>query len=245
MGCGATDDGTIVWTEHIDPKSPTMPADGILDDPYLLRTASPEGAQQTLHEGYFAAYFPQVVSHYVGWTRSDGHPVVTDLRSGGLSPGARRQRPVGRHGLSKRRRLRRGGPRYRGDGCRCRDVASSSMTTTLGAERPTTTPAADRPGPGASVDWRRLHTPVAVWGLVACQVAAIGTSLGSLVAGHLAEAASGRLVGVLAGPRSSEPRASAPPSPRPTASSRPRGATSRGSSGPARPRQHQPGSRRR
>ncbi|MCW2792271.1 MAG: msbA 1 [Nocardioides sp.] len=72
------------------------------------------------------------------------------------------------------------------------------MTTTLGAERPTTTPAADRPGPSARVDWRRLRTPVAVWALVACGVAAVGTSLGSLVAGHLAEDASGRLVGILA-----------------------------------------------
>ncbi|MCW2796963.1 ABC transporter ATP-binding protein [Nocardioides sp.] len=71
------------------------------------------------------------------------------------------------------------------------------MSTTLGADRPTRTPAAGRPTPGVAVDWRRLRTPVAVWALVACAVAAIGTSLGSLVAGRLAENASGRLVGVL------------------------------------------------
>ncbi|GEP33096.1 hypothetical protein NSZ01_08640 [Nocardioides szechwanensis] len=72
------------------------------------------------------------------------------------------------------------------------------MTTTLGADRPTSTPAADHPARGAAVDWRRLRGPVAVWALVACQVAAIGTSLGSLVAGKLAEDATGRLVGILA-----------------------------------------------
>lgn len=72
------------------------------------------------------------------------------------------------------------------------------MTTTLGADRPTSTPSADHPARGAAVDWRRLRGPVAVWALVACQVAAIGTSLGSLVAGKLADDASGRLVGILA-----------------------------------------------
>jgi ATP-binding cassette subfamily B protein len=72
------------------------------------------------------------------------------------------------------------------------------MTTTLGADRPTTTPAAERPTTGDAVDWRRLRGPVAVWALVACQVAAIGTSLGSLVAGKLADDASTRLVGILA-----------------------------------------------
>ncbi len=72
------------------------------------------------------------------------------------------------------------------------------MTTTLGAERPTLTPVPERPDPGRTVDWRRLRGPVAVWALVLCGVGAIGTSLGSLVAGKLAEDASGRLVGILA-----------------------------------------------
>ncbi|WP_134738644.1 ABC transporter ATP-binding protein [Nocardioides sp. 503] len=71
------------------------------------------------------------------------------------------------------------------------------MSTTLG-DRPTTTRSLDRPTSGAAIDWRRLRGPVAVTALVACGVAAVGTSLGSLVAGMLAEEASSRLVGILA-----------------------------------------------
>jgi ATP-binding cassette subfamily B protein len=71
------------------------------------------------------------------------------------------------------------------------------MSTTLG-DRPMTTPTVDDPTRGAAIDWRRLRGPVAVTALVACGVAAVGTSLGSLVAGMLAEDASIRLVGVLA-----------------------------------------------
>ncbi|MCD4524842.1 ABC transporter ATP-binding protein [Nocardioides sp. cx-173] len=70
------------------------------------------------------------------------------------------------------------------------------MTTTLG-DRPTLTPA-ERPAPGVTVDWRRLRGPVAIWALSACAVAAVGTSLGSFVAGLLAEDASSRLIAVLA-----------------------------------------------
>ncbi|MCW2850979.1 MAG: msbA 1 [Nocardioides sp.] len=71
------------------------------------------------------------------------------------------------------------------------------MSTTLG-DRPLTTPTVDHPTRGAVIDWRRLRGPVAVTALVACGVAAVGTSLGSLVAGMLAEDASSRLVGLLA-----------------------------------------------
>ncbi|HET7658891.1 MAG TPA: ABC transporter ATP-binding protein [Oryzihumus sp.] len=49
-----------------------------------------------------------------------------------------------------------------------------------------------------TVDWRRLRTPVAAWALAACAVAAVGTSLGTLVAGQLAEHATERLVLLLA-----------------------------------------------
>src|SRR6478672_10537912 len=49
-----------------------------------------------------------------------------------------------------------------------------------------------------TVDWRRLRTPVAAWALAACAVAAIGTSLGSLVAGRLAEHATTDLLWALA-----------------------------------------------
>ena len=53
-------------------------------------------------------------------------------------------------------------------------------------------------GPAHTVDWRRLRNPVSMWALVACAVAAVGTSLGSLVAGHLAEDATSALVELLA-----------------------------------------------
>ncbi|MGH3367705.1 MAG: ATP-binding cassette domain-containing protein, partial [Nocardioidaceae bacterium] len=49
-----------------------------------------------------------------------------------------------------------------------------------------------------SVDWRRLRSPVATWALLACAVAAVATSLGSVVAGRLAEHATVELVGLLA-----------------------------------------------
>jgi len=62
-----------------------------------------------------------------------------------------------------------------------------------------TAPAGQPPsGPRGNVDWRRLRGPVATWALLACAVAAVGTSLGSVVAGRLAEHSTGTLVGWLA-----------------------------------------------
>jgi ABC-type multidrug transport system fused ATPase/permease subunit len=49
-----------------------------------------------------------------------------------------------------------------------------------------------------TVTWRRLQGPVAFWALVASAVGAVGTSLGSVVAGRLAEDATERLVWLLA-----------------------------------------------
>src|SRR6476469_7350890 len=57
---------------------------------------------------------------------------------------------------------------------------------------PSTLPPLDR-----TVDWRRLRRPVALWSLVACAVGAVGSSLGSVVAGHLAEHATTTLVWLL------------------------------------------------
>lgn len=72
-------------------------------------------------------------------------------------------------------------------------------TTELAAQsRAGATPAGGPSEPGRGVDWRRLRGPVAVVALVACGVAAVGTSLGSLVAGRLAEDASTRLIELLA-----------------------------------------------
>src|SRR5690348_8132010 len=53
------------------------------------------------------------------------------------------------------------------------------------------------PAPHRTVDWRRLRGPVALWSLVACGVAAVGSSLGSVVAGRLAEHATTTLVWLL------------------------------------------------
>lgn len=72
------------------------------------------------------------------------------------------------------------------------------MSTTLDADRPVRPAPLGPPSPARTVDWRRLRSPIAVTALVACAVAAIGTSLGTLVAGHLAEDATNRLVAVLA-----------------------------------------------
>jgi ABC-type multidrug transport system fused ATPase/permease subunit len=54
------------------------------------------------------------------------------------------------------------------------------------------------PEPERTVDWRRLRGPVATIALVACAIAAVGTALGSLVAGRLAEHPTSTLVGLLA-----------------------------------------------
>src|SRR3954447_3859066 len=68
--------------------------------------------------------------------------------------------------------------------------------TQLDAERPvrSLTPP---PTPHYTVDWRRLRGPIAGVALLACAIAAVGTSLGSLVAGRLAEHATSELVGLL------------------------------------------------
>ncbi|MBB3040505.1 ATP-binding cassette domain-containing protein [Nocardioides soli] len=70
--------------------------------------------------------------------------------------------------------------------------------TQLDADRSLRSAPPGPPEPARTVDWRRLRTPVAVVAVVACAIAAVGTSLGSLVAGRLAEHASSGLVGVLA-----------------------------------------------
>ncbi|MBZ5736990.1 ATP-binding cassette domain-containing protein [Nocardioides mangrovi] len=72
-------------------------------------------------------------------------------------------------------------------------------TTELAATRHVgSTPPSGRPDVDHSVDWRRLRGPVATVALVACAIAAVGTSLGTMVAGKLAEDASTGLVRVLA-----------------------------------------------
>ncbi|MEP9364500.1 ABC transporter ATP-binding protein [Nocardioides sp. CN2-186] len=72
------------------------------------------------------------------------------------------------------------------------------MSTTLGRDRTAAPVRLDPPTPARTVDWRRLRGPVAAWALVACAIAAVGTSLGTLIAGHLAESATAALVWLLA-----------------------------------------------
>ncbi len=72
------------------------------------------------------------------------------------------------------------------------------MTATLEADRRVRNAPTPPPPPERTVDWRRLRSPVATVALVACAIAAVGTSLGSLIAGRLAEHATADLVGVLA-----------------------------------------------
>src|SRR5690349_8694434 len=69
--------------------------------------------------------------------------------------------------------------------------------TQLEPARPTRIPTPP-PDPNRTVDWRPLRSPVAAWALAACAVAAVGPSLGSVVAGRLAEHATSTLVGLLA-----------------------------------------------
>ena len=61
-----------------------------------------------------------------------------------------------------------------------------------------TAPAAPPAPAHSTVDWRRLRGPVAAWALGACAVAAVGTSLGSLFAGRLAEHPTATLLWLLA-----------------------------------------------
>ena len=72
------------------------------------------------------------------------------------------------------------------------------MSSTQLETRRATPSAVPRPGPERGVDLRRLRSPVAGLALLASAVAAVGISLGSLVAGRLAEQASATLVQLLA-----------------------------------------------
>ncbi|GAB3913557.1 hypothetical protein GCM10011575_20030 [Microlunatus endophyticus] len=69
------------------------------------------------------------------------------------------------------------------------------LTSLPDAAAPTPTIPAD---PSRRVDWRRLGNPLTVVALVAAAVAALGSTLGSVVAGHLAQQPSWQLVGLLA-----------------------------------------------
>lgn len=75
-------------------------------------------------------------------------------------------------------------------------VAPMTETLTRSAAPPATGVVDD---PSRRVDWHRLSTPLAAVALVCAALAAIGTTLGTVVAGHLAEDPSRALVVLLAG----------------------------------------------
>lgn len=72
-------------------------------------------------------------------------------------------------------------------------------TTTLTEASRTAPPSPPTSGdPRRRVDWRRLRSGVAIAALVASMISAIGQTLGTVVAGRLADDPTGRLVGLLA-----------------------------------------------
>lgn len=73
-------------------------------------------------------------------------------------------------------------------------VASVAVTVSGRPAHPADHPTADH----RTVTWRRLATPTAAAALVALTIGAVGTALGTVVAGRLADQVSWRLVGVLA-----------------------------------------------
>ncbi len=74
-----------------------------------------------------------------------------------------------------------------------------SDTLTRDSGRSSRTPSPPAPdSPHRRVDWRRLRTPLAGFALVCAAIAAIGTTLGTVVAGQLAEDPTSRLVWLLA-----------------------------------------------
>lgn len=78
MTCAA-DNGWLVWTNHIDPLTPSPPEDGIGDDPYELWARKVNGEPRLLHRGYFSSAVPTVAGDFVAWQNSDFELTVTSL----------------------------------------------------------------------------------------------------------------------------------------------------------------------
>jgi hypothetical protein len=100
MGCAATRDGELVWSEHIDPQQRPLPDDGLLDDPYKMQTITSAaltadsrvagGASGTpgtdaparlLHRGYISFGYPVAGSGFAVWRAQSGRVVVRALSS--------------------------------------------------------------------------------------------------------------------------------------------------------------------
>ncbi len=73
-------------------------------------------------------------------------------------------------------------------------MTETLTATATGASPPSPTPPVN---PRRVVDWRRLRSPVSITALVCVAIAAVGTTLGTVVAGRLAEDPTGALLGLL------------------------------------------------
>lgn len=81
LGCAARGDH-VVWSQHIDPKTPNPPELGIADDPWSLwsEQSAPGARPVSLHVGYNQAYSLAVTDHALVWQSMDSPKVVvTDL----------------------------------------------------------------------------------------------------------------------------------------------------------------------
>jgi hypothetical protein len=81
MGCAASQDGHLVWSEHIDPSQRPLPPDGVLDDPYSIWAATNGQRAHRLHRGYVAFGSPRAGTGYSLWRAQTGRVVVRALGS--------------------------------------------------------------------------------------------------------------------------------------------------------------------
>ena len=91
MGCAVSDTGALVWSEHIDPRTRPLPDDGVLDDPYQLRTqaftnlgaATGDAKSRLLHRGYVSFGYPRAGHGFAAWQDVTGHVVLRSLDAAG------------------------------------------------------------------------------------------------------------------------------------------------------------------
>lgn len=79
MGCAAAGDA-VTWTQHLDPDARSLPADGVLDDPYevLVRPLA-GGPSRLLHRGYLAMGYPRSGATFTAWPTVRGSLMVRSL----------------------------------------------------------------------------------------------------------------------------------------------------------------------
>ena len=88
MGCAISQRGELVWTEHIDPKSRRLPRDGVLDDPYQVKTqtipeieggSTPASPTRLLHRGYLPWGYPRSGAGFTVWQTPTGRAEIQEL----------------------------------------------------------------------------------------------------------------------------------------------------------------------